>query len=253
MADLATADVQPGSNAPTLKPAVIRTATLHIVVKAFDDVRATVEALVTEERGFIDEMTVSAETSSARSLQGTLRIPSDRLADAAARLRGLGQVVQDTQGSEDVTDQIVDLDARLASARTTESRLGNLLRNRTGKLTDVLSVERELARVRLDIERLTASKTNIDRRVEYATLHVNIVEERKAGLAPGPLSFTSSVRVAIIDGLATAILSLASVLVTALRIGPFLVLWTLVLGPGVWLLLRRLRDRQVPREMVESK
>ena len=64
----------------------------------------------------------------------------------------------------------MDLDARLASARATEKRLTELLANRTGRLSDVLDVERELARVRLDIERLDAEKTNIGRRVTYATI-----------------------------------------------------------------------------------
>ena len=133
-------------------------------------------------------------------LRGTLRVPGDRLADALARLRQLGQVVEDTQGSQDVTDQIVDLDARLASARATEQRLTELLQNRTGKLSDVLEVERELTRVRLDIERLDAEKTNVGRRVSYATIDVTIREERKAGLDAGPLSLTTRIRIAAADG-----------------------------------------------------
>ena len=239
--------------ASSVTPAVIRTATLRIVVKSFDTVRTTVEEVVTAASGFIGEISVSEDTADARSLHGTLKIPSARLAQVSARLRRLGQVVQDTQGSEDVTDQVVDFDARLSSARTTESRLIELLRNRTGKLTDVLAVERELARVRVNIERLTAAMTNIARRVTYATLQLDIVEERKPQLAPGPLTFSSRVRVAVLDGLANALISVESVLETALRIGPVLVLWALVLGPGVWLVLRRLRSRQTAQAMTEPE
>jgi hypothetical protein len=211
-------------------PAVIRTASLEIVAKDFAGVRAAVEAIVAQSAGFIDQMTITGDTSTARALRGTLRVPGDRLTGALTRLRGLGQVVEDTQGSQDVTDQIVDLDARLASARATEKRLTELLANRTGKLSDVLEVERELTRVRLDIERLDAEKTNVGRRVSYATIGLAIMEERKAGLDSSPLSFPTRIRIAAADGLESALESIASTVLFLVRTGPVLVLWGVVVG-----------------------
>lgn len=219
-------------------PAVIRTASLQIVAKDFAGVRSAVEAIVAQSAGFIDQMTITGDTSTARVLRGTLRVPGDRLAAALARLRELGQVVEDTQGSEDVTDQIVDLGARLASAHATEQRLTELLRNRTGKLSDVLEVERELARVRLDIERLDAERTNVGRRVSYATIGVTITEERKAGLDAGPLSLATRIRVAAADGLEAALESVALTLLFLLRAGPSLLLWATAVA-SLWLIVRR--------------
>ena len=220
-------------------PSIIRTATLSIVAKDFGGVRASVEALVTQAGGFIDQMTVTGDTSTARTLRGTLRVPGDRLPDTLARLRQLGQVVEDTQGSQDVTDQIVDLDARVASARATEQRLTELLRTRTGRLSDVLEVERELTRVRLDIERLDAEKTNVGRRVSYATIGVTISEERKAGL-DGPLSLATRLRIATADGVEAAYESITLTVVLLLRAGPTLLLWA---GAAaiLWLAGRRFR------------
>ena len=238
-AQLEAARAQSGtSQSAVRKPAVIRTATLRIVTKDFDGVRPAVERIVAAAGGFVDQLTATGDAGSARALRGTLRIPSDRLGDVADRLRPLGQVVEDTQGSEDVADQVVDLGARLASARATERRLTELLRNRTGKLSDVLDVERELARVRLDIERLDAETTNIGRRVSYATLYIEIVEEHKAGFDPGPLSLASRFRIAAADGRETAVESVAWTLLFLLSAGPFLVLWSVVLGTA-WLMLRR--------------
>jgi Domain of unknown function (DUF4349)/Putative zinc-finger len=239
----ATVMQAPQGGAITRTPSVIRTATLRLVAKDFSGVRSAVEGVVTQAGGFIDQMTVTGDTSTARTLRGTLRVPGDRLPDALARLRQLGQVVEDTQGSEDVTDQLVDLDARLASARATEQRLTELLRNRTGKLSDVLEVERELARVRLDIERLDAEKTNVGRRVSYATIGVTIVEERKAGLDGGPLPLATRIRIAAADGLESALESAALAMLFLLRAGPTLVLWGAA-GAGIWLVLRgRVRFR----------
>jgi hypothetical protein len=235
---------QAGAQSGLRTPAVIRTARLQIVAKDFTRVRAEVESLVSGAAGFIDHMTVTGDTSSARTLRGTLRVPADRMATVLAQLRAMGQVVEDTQGSQDVTDQIVDLDARVVSARATEVRLIQLIRERTGKLSDVLEVERELTRVRLDIERLMAEKTNLDRRVSYTTIDVTITEERKASL-DGPLSLITRIRIAAADGLEAALDSLTGMLLIILRVGPVLLLWGVVIGSG-WLLVRRFRGSPTP-------
>ncbi len=218
-------------------PSIIRTARLQIVVKDFSAVRGSIEALIAQANGFLDHLTVTGDTSEVRTLRGTLRVPGDRMADTLARLRAMGQVTEDTQGSQDVTDQIVDLDARLSSARATEQRLTELLRNRTGRLSDVLEVERELTRVRLDIERLDAEKTNLGRRVSYATIDVTISEERKVSL-DGPLTFATRLRIAAADGLESVLDSVAAIVLLALRIGPTLLLWSGLVALG-WLALRR--------------
>jgi hypothetical protein len=220
--------------------AVIRTAALRVMAKDFAQVRPQVESLIAAMGGFIDQMTVTVDAGAVRQLHGVLRVPSNHLNDALARLRQLGQVVEDTQGSQDVTDQIVDLDARLVNARATEKRLTELLQNRTGRLSDVLEVERELSRVRLDIERLDAEKTNVGRRVSYATIELTVSEERKAGLGAGPLPLGTRLRLAALDGIENVVASAAGALLFVLRAGPPLLFWGILIGLG-WFAWRRWR------------
>ncbi|MEN3339062.1 MAG: hypothetical protein V7647_2738 [Acidobacteriota bacterium] len=221
--------VRDGASEPLVRtPAIVRTATLRLVAKDLGSIRGAVERIVGEAGGFADYMTAVAETGSPRTLRATLRVPSTHLADTLDRLRQLGQVVEDTQQSEDVTDQQVDLDVRLASARTTESRLTDLLRNRTARLSDILDVERELARVRLQIERMDAERTNLGRRVSYATVTLEVVEERKPGLVPGQLSLASRFRVAAAEGLDLAMESVFWTILALMRAGPAAALWLLV-------------------------
>jgi predicted anti-sigma-YlaC factor YlaD len=219
-------------------PAIIRTATLRLIAKDFAGARANVEALIKTANGFIDRMTVTGEASSQRQLVARLRVPGDRLADALSRLRQLGAVVEDTQGSDDVTDQIVDLDARITNARATEKRLAEILQNRTGRLSDVLEVERELARVRLDVERLDAEKTNLARRVSYATMDLTIVEERKS--AESPLTLGTRLRLAALDGVENVQDTVAELLLFTLRAGPSLVFWAVLLAIA-WFVGRRFK------------
>ena len=233
---------QPGTGTETTtiprQPSVIRTATLRLVANDFSAARTSVEAIVTQAGGFLDQITVNGAAGSARTLTGSLRVPAVRLADTLTRLRQLGQVAEDTQGSEDVTDQIVDLDARLGNARATEQRLNDILRNRTGKLSDVLEVEQEISRVRLEIEQMDAQRVNTTRRVAYATITLQIDEVRKAGFESGPLSLATRLRVAGADGLEAALESIVAAALFVLRAGPSAALW-LGAAAGIWIAARR--------------
>ena len=244
-----TAPADPQSVVPR-QPSVIRTATLRLIAKDFESARGRVEAIVAQAGGFLDQIALNGTAGTARTLTGTLRLPASRLADALARLRQLGQVTEDTQNTEDVTDQIVDLDARLVNARATEQRLNDILKNRTGKLSDVLDVERELARVRLEIERMDAERVNIGRRVTYAAITLEIGEERKAGLEAGPLSLGTRLRVAAADGLEAALESVVGAVLLALRAGPATIIWV-GLGATLWVLGRQ-RVQRAQRVTEES-
>jgi Domain of unknown function (DUF4349) len=67
--------------------------------------------------------------------------------------------------------------ARLKNSRETELRLQTILTQRTGKIGDVLEVEREIARVRGEIEQLEAEQKSLEHRVEFATVDLSLTEE----------------------------------------------------------------------------
>src|SRR5262245_38984157 len=90
----------PEQSAAPRQPSVIRTATLRLVASDFNAARAIVESIVAQAGGFLDQITVNGAPGAARTLTGSLRVPATRLSDALTRLRQLGQVTEDTQGSE---------------------------------------------------------------------------------------------------------------------------------------------------------
>lgn len=210
-------------------PMIVRTATLRVVANNFEAVRPTVDRVLRDVGGFVGQIDVSTARGMPRSLAATLRVPAPRLDAALGALRQLGQVVEESQGGDDVTEQAIDLDARLANNRSTEKRLADLLQYRTGNVADVLAVEREVTRVRGEIERLDAERKNLDRRVTYATVTLQVDEERKAGLDLGPLSVTVRLRNALVDGSRQAFEMALGATLFVTRIAPTLLLWTLVL------------------------
>jgi hypothetical protein len=133
-------------------------------------------------------MTVSG-AGSGRSLSATLRIPSAQLDTTIADLRRLGRVEQESSRAEEVTQRYVDLNARLINARAGEQRLLQLLRRRTGRLSDVLEVEEQLTRIRGDIESMTAEMKTLTHQIDYATvtLQASEIYRETAATAPGSL------------------------------------------------------------------
>lgn len=222
-------------------PMVVRTAALSLVTKQFDAARAAVERIVREHRGYIAQLTVSGQPGSARALTATLRVPSDQLDAALAELKRLGRVTQESQNGEEVTEQYVDLVARLSNARSTEQRLIGVLRERTGKVADILAVEQEIARVRGEIERMTAERKNLENRVSFATTQLQVSEEYKAELDPTPPSTGTLLHNAMVDGYRSLVRSILDLTLALLQYGPTVLLWSASLFWPARLLWRRLR------------
>jgi len=103
----------------------------------------------------------------------TYRIPAENWDEALAGLRAVGaKVLNETTKSEDVTGQVVDLDARIANAKASETALQGIM-DRATSIQDVLDVQRELTSVRGDIESMTAQRDQLANRATLATLAVS--------------------------------------------------------------------------------
>ena len=225
-------------------PRIVRTAMLRIVATNFNGVRAAIDRILQNSGGFVGSITASDRPGATRSIRGDLRIPSSRFDTALGALRALGRVTEDSQNAEDVTATVVDLDVRISNARATEKRLSEVLQNRTGRLSDVLEVEREIARVRTEIEQMESQRKQLDGRIEYATLTIEVQEERRAGVNLGPIPVPTRLRQAVADGLESAAMSMLDAVLAILRGGPVLLLWLTVLGLPGWWLLRRFAFRE---------
>jgi hypothetical protein len=221
---------------------IIRTAHLSLIAKEFDKARANLETILKRHHGYVGELNAGGNTGSGRTLTATLRVPADQLDATLAEIKALGRVESESQSGQDVTSQYVDLQARLGNARNTEERLTDLLRNRTGKLSDVLAVEQELDRVRGEIEQMEAERKNMSNQASYATLNATITEDYRAQLQVVPPSTSSRLGNAAIDGyrnVADGVLDVALFLLTN---GPSLLLWGAVLffpARLVWKKVRR--------------
>jgi Domain of unknown function (DUF4349)/Putative zinc-finger len=227
-------------------PMIARTASLKISVKDFPSARASVSGIVAAHKGYVASLSISSQTGAAQSLNAKLAIPAAEYDAALTDLRRLGRVEQEQQGGEEVTAQVVDLDARLKNARETETQVANILKTRTGKIGDVLEVEQEMARVRGDIERMEAEQKQLRGRIAFASVDVTLTEEYQAQLGDNPSVAGRQIRNALVDGYRAAADGVLSVFVFFLNVGPSLLLWALILFlPARWAWRRWRKSRAI--------
>jgi len=230
----------PQPQTPAGAPMIARTASLTILVKDLDSARSGMDAILIRHHGYSAELTISDEAPS-RGLQGSLRIPASDMDAAVAELRAIGRVQREKQAGEEVTEQHTDLVARLANARETEARLRDILANRTGKIQDVLDVEEQISNTRGEIEQLEAEQENLEHRVEFASVDVELVEQYEAKLGGPSTSISNQMRNSFIAGLRHAGSSLFGVVLFFEEYGPVLLLWLILLGVPGMLIWRRYR------------
>lgn len=222
-------------------PMIARTAALSIETREFDNARAAMEKILRDHQGYVAQLTVTTPPGAARLLTVTLQVPAGQLNAVLAALKTLGKVQSENQTAEEVTRQYVDLTARLHNARETEARLINVLRERTGKVADVLEVEQEIARVRGEIERMDAQRKNMESSVQFSSINLRLSEEYKAVLDDATPSTGVRLRNAVVEGFLVAYELVVGVLVVVLSASPSLLLCVAVLFWPVRFAFRKLR------------
>jgi len=224
-------------------PLIARTASLKISVKNFQAAREGVDRIVQMFHGYAATMTVNTAVGEPQSLNAELHIPSTQSDAALAALKALGRVEQEQQGGEEVTAQVVDLDARLKNARETETRMQDILKTHTGKVTDVLEVENQIAEVRGNIEQMEAEQKQLRTRITFSTITLDLREEYQASLDTNAPSAGRRIRNAFIDGFRSAADGSLALIEFLLNAGPSLILAAIILFWPVRWAWRRFANR----------
>lgn len=160
--------------------------------------------IAAEAGGFVESSSMEKGTEEKeRRAELTLRVPADSLDKFMDEVKKLGEVLSTRMQGEDVTEQWADLDARIKNLRWEEDQLLNIMKEKAKTLEDLLRMEREVARLRGEIEQNEGRMTLLRDQVSLATLYLTLVEK---GVAVEPVpsgswalrgTFTHALRAAL--------------------------------------------------------
>jgi len=174
------ADRAGGPNAAVQERAIIRTGTVKLAVENATTTRNRVRTRARELGGYTSgsELTRHRQNNATwRDGYVVVRVPSENFSAMLTSASARGTVRSENIETEDVTDQLVDLNARLENLRAERDQLRRIY-NRSNSTEDVLAVQERLSDVQGEIERLEAQKRSLEDRVAFSTLRVELREPR---------------------------------------------------------------------------
>jgi hypothetical protein len=193
---------------------IIRTATLSLDVDAVSQKFEDISNIALGAGGFVSSSTFGNRGAS-QTASVTIRIPADVYDETLRRLRGLGDVREESSNANDVTEQFTDLESRLRNLQASEERYLEFL-TRAADITEVLAVQDRLNATRAEIEQEQGRIQLLDNQAALATITVHLLPPAAAaddGGADNPLqvakeAFESSL--AVLLGIATVAIAVAA-------------------------------------------
>ena len=197
-----------GATAEAADRKIIRNADITIEVPSTTDAQHRVTSIAEAHGGFV----VTSEAKQRESndpAQRTLdiklvvRVPSNQFGGAFDEIRKLaGNTPEEHVTSQDVTEDFIDLEARIKTQKALEVQFLEIMRQ-ANKIADALEVQRQIAEVRTDIEKLEGRKRFLENRSSLSTINVNI-QTPKPMIAVTKSGFGHSLREAVSDSVGMA-------------------------------------------------
>jgi len=156
---------------------LIRNAQVELEILSFDVAVQKITAFANEERGYV--ATTNSEKQANGKLRGqvVVKVVPENLDRFVQKIHDLGELKNQTLGTEDITKAYFDTDSRLKNARVMEQRLIDMLKKKSDDINDLLQVERELGRVREQIEQMQGELKYWDSQVQFATVTIQLTEK----------------------------------------------------------------------------
>ena len=156
---------------------LIRNSQVDLEIVNFDETVQKISSFASEEKGYLATSGSQKQANGKLKGQVVVKVLPENLDRFLQKVRGLGELKNQTLGTEDVTKAYFDTDSRLKNARVMEQRLIDMLKTKTGKVSDLLQVEKELGRVREDIEKMQGELKYWDSQVQFATVTITLAEK----------------------------------------------------------------------------
>jgi hypothetical protein len=224
---------------------IIYNANIDLSVERLSGAAASLDNLVKQHHGLLAESEINSNPHAPRTGNWRVRVPVDGFADFVSQVTKLGEPLRDKTDSEDITDKYFDFQVRIDNKKVQVERLQKIIKEQTGKISELLEAERELGRVTTELEQLKGTVNLWDNQVALATVNITMHERRQPIVADSP-SFAKSVSVTFHSSVENLVAFLQTVALVLVAIAPWAPLIALFVG-GVWFIGRRTVQRAVAR------
>ncbi len=226
---------------PAIARKIIYNAQIALVVEDIAKVDSQIVSLVKEAGGYISGSDISGTTNLQRTANWTVRMPVDGFVPFVDRITRLGEVQRNHVDSQDVTQEYVDVEARIGNKQKEETRLQKHLADSTGRLEDILAVERELSRVRGEIEQAQGRLRYLANLSTLSTVTITASEihDYKPPVRP---TFAGRIQQAFDRSIESLVDFVQGLILFVVTVAPWIPIVLLFTVPSLWL-LRRIRRR----------
>jgi hypothetical protein len=211
----------PTATPPAAPRKIIYDATIDLVVESLGGLEASVTDVVKRYGGFLSGSDIASQVSAQRTATWRVRVPVDRFEDFVRAIGRLGEVRTSHVGSQDVTEEYFDLEARIRNKQEEEKRLLKHLSDSTGKLEDILKVEAELTRVRGEVEQMQGRLRFLANRADLSTVTITATE-LKNYTPPQPVTLATQINATFFGSLNALIALGESMLLVVIALVPWL-------------------------------
>jgi hypothetical protein len=219
----------PDVRQPGVDRSLVRTATIELTAGDVGDTVDHARDIAATEGGYAGREEVREQSATL-----TLHIPSDRFDHALDELSGLGTVTSREQSAEDVTEQVVDLDSRIATQRASVDRVRTLLA-KAGTVDEIVRIEQELSTREADLESFERRRQALGGQVAMSTV---VIRVGRTATGPARQDESSGFLAGLSDGWGAFLDAGAVTLQVLGAVLPFLLVLAV---PAVLVLLRRRR------------
>ncbi|RLG07596.1 MAG: hypothetical protein DRN65_03195 [Thaumarchaeota archaeon] len=162
---------------------LVRTASLRMESEDPEEAANRIVMIVESYGGYVAQLSVSSKGGSSAHL--LVKVPEKYFFQALNEIKGVGEVVSEEVNARDVTEHYIDLEARLRNLRAEEEWLLKTM-EKAKSVEELMMVEKELWRIRGEIERLEAQMKNLERMVQYSSISITITKPSKPAPPPSP-------------------------------------------------------------------
>jgi hypothetical protein len=234
---------------------IIRNANLTLETNSPEDAARQITATAGAKNGFV----VTSDTQQHQSKSGSqnitvnmvLRVPSNQFESSLNEIRQTAQrVVQEKISGQDVTEEFIDLEARINAKKALESQFLEIMKQ-AKTVEDALKVQTELSEVRSEIERVQGRRKFLENQASYST--INITLNTPTVFASNSTGFISELWLAVSDGVDAALSVILFFIRAVLALLPLIILFGIPLYLLIRYFLKKNKRQKLAKELAQDE